>query len=102
MTHNLIYSSHHADCLEKLPWRAVCNPAIYTARYGFPVTEDLVRYMGYAMSDNNKFLIDDPVWAIDFAPNGMLVVWLSVTLADLVRGTLLGLNEIITRKRYAE
>jgi hypothetical protein len=35
------------------------------------VTEDLVRYMGYAMSGGNNFLVDDPDWAIDFAPNGM-------------------------------
>lgn len=34
------------------------------------VTEDLVRYMGYAMSGGNNFLVDDPNWAIDFAPNG--------------------------------
>jgi gamma-glutamyltranspeptidase/glutathione hydrolase len=34
------------------------------------VTEDLVRYMESAMSPSNRFLVDDPVWAIDFAPNG--------------------------------
>ncbi|KAE8448902.1 hypothetical protein EG329_008698 [Mollisiaceae sp. DMI_Dod_QoI] len=71
-----------------LPWRAVCNPAVHLARYGFPVTEDLVDYMEAAMSfgnRTNKFLIEDPHWAIDFAPNG----------------TLLGLNETLTRKRYA-
>jgi hypothetical protein len=26
--------------------------------------------MGYAMSGGNNFLVDDPDWAIDFAPNG--------------------------------
>jgi hypothetical protein len=35
------------------------------------VTEDLIRYMGCAMSGGNNFLVDDPDWAIDFAPNGM-------------------------------
>ncbi|XMA12808.1 hypothetical protein WAI453_005599 [Rhynchosporium graminicola] len=68
-----------------LPWRAVCNPAIHVARYGFPVTEDLVRYMHDATENGNTFLTDDPQFAIDFAPNG----------------TLLGLGDILTRKRYA-
>merc|ERR1712093_21002 len=68
-----------------LPWRAVCNPAVHVARYGFPVTEDLVRYMYEATKDGNTFLTDDPQWAMDFAPNG----------------TLLGLGETLTRKRYA-
>ena len=35
------------------------------------VTEDLVRYMNVSMSKDNMFLIDDPQWAIDFAPEGM-------------------------------
>lgn len=38
-----------------------------------PVTEDLVYYMEAAMSFNNntnRFLIEDPSWAVDFAPNG--------------------------------
>ena len=35
------------------------------------VTEDLVRYMqaGY---DYGEFLVKDPQWAVDFAPNGLL------------------------------
>ncbi|KAH8821308.1 gamma-glutamyltranspeptidase [Xylogone sp. PMI_703] len=70
-----------------LPWRVVCNPAVHVARYGFPVTEDLVRYMGAATSfDNSTFLTEDPDWAMDFAPNG----------------TLLQLGDTITRKRYAD
>ncbi|KAH7305069.1 gamma-glutamyltranspeptidase-like protein [Rhexocercosporidium sp. MPI-PUGE-AT-0058] len=68
-----------------LPWRAVCNPAVHVARYGFPVTEDLVRYMYEATKDGNTFLTDDPQWATDFAPNG----------------TLLGLGDTLTRTRYA-
>ncbi|KAG9244084.1 gamma-glutamyltranspeptidase-like protein [Calycina marina] len=68
-----------------LPWRAVCNPAVYIARHGFAVTEDLVRYMKAALSSENMFLIDDPQFSVDFAPNG----------------TLLGLGDILTRKRYA-
>jgi gamma-glutamyltranspeptidase/glutathione hydrolase len=71
-----------------LPWQAVVNPSVHIARYGFrgelisqaatgnsvltwiTVAEDLVRYMDSAMSPSNKFLVDDPDWAIDFAPNG--------------------------------
>lgn len=67
-----------------LPWDHVIKPAIKVARYGFKVTDDLVRYMD--STSNNSFLTQDPSWAIDFAPNG----------------TRLGLGETITRKRYAD
>lgn len=61
--------------------------AIHTARYGFPVSADLVRYMAASTAgETSNFLVDDPTWAIDFAPNG----------------TLLALNDTITRKRYAD
>ena len=39
-----------------------------------------------AIAGGPNFLVEDPSFAIDFAPNG----------------TLLGLNETITRKRYAD
>ncbi|KAL1879994.1 hypothetical protein VTK73DRAFT_6384 [Phialemonium thermophilum] len=68
-----------------LPWRAIVYPSVQLAREGFNVTEDLVRYMASAVSGGRNFLVDDPVWAQDFAPNG----------------TLLKLGDIITRKRYA-
>lgn len=61
------------------------EPAIRVARYGFPVTQDLVRYMAAATAGIDNFLVNDPTWAIDFAPNG----------------TLLTLNQTMTRKRYA-
>ncbi len=48
------------------------------------MTEDLVDYMA-ATTPSNTFLSQDPSWAIDFAPNG----------------TLLGVNDTITRLRYA-
>ena len=67
-----------------LSWKKVLQPAIRVARYGFPVTEDLVRMMDDSTTDYD-FLTDDPTWAIDFAPNG----------------TRLGLGDTITRKRYA-
>ncbi|KAJ9144682.1 Gamma-glutamyltransferase 1 [Pleurostoma richardsiae] len=66
-----------------LPWKDVMAPAIKVARYGFEVTEDLVRYMD---SVSGTFLTDDPTWAIDFAPHGYRVK----------------LGETMTRKRYAD
>ena len=62
--------------------------AIKTARYGWPVNSDLVRYMKSANASAQvpNFLSEDPNWALDFAPNG----------------TLVGLGDIITRKRYAD
>lgn len=51
------------------------------------VTEDLVRYMDFATKGiRGNFLVEDPVWAEDFAPNGEL----------------LRLGDTITRKRYAK
>lgn len=70
----------------KLPWAHVLRPAIRAARYGFPVTKDLVNQMDAAVKGIPNFLVEDPTWALDFAPNG----------------TRLGLGDIITRKRYAD
>ncbi|KAJ5312760.1 Gamma-glutamyltranspeptidase [Penicillium antarcticum] len=69
-----------------LPWSTVMQPAIRTAREGFPVTADLVKYMKSAVGDGEDFLSKNPTWAIDFAPNG----------------TRLGLGDTITRRRYAD
>jgi len=69
-----------------LPWKHLMQPAIKLARYGFNVTADTVRYMASATSGSYNFLVDDSTWAIDFAPNG----------------TLLGLGDTMTRKRYAD
>lgn len=62
------------------------QPAIQTAREGFPVTADLVRYMNQAVGGGYDFLSKDPTWAQDFAPNG----------------TRVGLGDTLTRKRYAD
>jgi gamma-glutamyltranspeptidase/glutathione hydrolase len=35
------------------------------------VTEDLIYFMNSVTSEKNKFLTEDPPWAMDFAPNGM-------------------------------
>lgn len=67
-------------------WKSLVLPAVKVARYGFPVTPDLVRYMASATSGIDNFLVNEPTWAIDFAPNG----------------TLLGLGDTITRRRYAD
>lgn len=50
---------------------------------------------------NESFLIEDPDFAVDFAPNGMMMKlrderWL------MFAGTLLRFNETMTRKRYGE
>ena len=70
----------------RLSWSDVMQPAIKVARNGFIVTQDLVNYEESATQGTTNFLVEDPSFAIDFAPNG----------------TLLGLNEHITRKRYAD
>lgn len=69
----------------------------------FVVGEDLVRYMDN-VGGNTSFLVKDPVWAIDFAPNGTWSFWLTTSERYLTAsaGTLLGLGDVITRKRYAE
>ncbi|KAJ6123642.1 nucleophile aminohydrolase [Penicillium samsonianum] len=69
-----------------LPWSTVLQPAIKTAREGFPVTEEMVRTMESVVGDGEDFLSKNPTWGLDFAHNG----------------TLLGLGDIITRKRYAD
>ena len=69
----------------KLPWATVMQPAINLAENGFPVNNDTVRYFASAIEGFPNFLVEDPNWAIDFAPNG----------------TLLGLGDTLTRKRYA-
>jgi gamma-glutamyltranspeptidase/glutathione hydrolase len=67
-----------------LPWKSVVMPAVHVARDGWEVSQDLVNYMGYA-SSKNDFLVNDPTWAIDFAPHGKILT----------------IGETITRKRLA-
>lgn len=69
-----------------LPWATVVMPAVNVARNGFRVSPDLVRYMSYATANGNNFLVDDPNWAIDFAPEGKLVK----------------VNQTMYRRRYAD
>ena len=70
----------------KLPWKTVMEPAIKVARCGFAVTKDTVRYIQSVLATGANFLQTDPAWALDFAPNG----------------TLVGLGDTLTRKRYAD
>ncbi|KAI8634518.1 gamma-glutamyltransferase [Xylariaceae sp. FL1651] len=70
-----------------LSWKDVVQPAVDVARNGFAVTEDTVRYMDYGIKSAHwNFLVEDPSWAQDFAPNG----------------SLLTLGETMYRKRYAD
>ncbi|EAW11885.1 gamma-glutamyltransferase [Aspergillus clavatus NRRL 1] len=69
-----------------LPWSVLVKPAVRTAREGFPVGRDLVKYMKSAVGTGQDFLAENPTWALDFAPNG----------------TRLGLGDTITRRRYAD
>ncbi|KAK8108273.1 Glutathione hydrolase proenzyme [Apiospora kogelbergensis] len=69
-----------------LPWPAVVRPAARVARDGFDVTRDMVMYMAYGVQFAGwNFLVEDPSWARDFAPEGSLV----------------RLGDVMTRKRYA-
>lgn len=69
----------------KLSWAHVLTPAINLARYGFLVNQDLTNQMDAAVKGHLNFLVEDPTWALDFAPNG----------------TRVGLGDNMTRQRYA-
>jgi hypothetical protein len=56
---------------EWIPWLVTTTRLLGATTKSQPVTEDLVRYMNYAMSETGNFLVEDPLWAVDFAPNGM-------------------------------
>ena len=67
-----------------LPWFDILQPAIHIARYGFTVSKDLAARMDLIPSPS--FLVTDPIWSVDFAPNG----------------TRVGAGDLMTRKRYAD
>ncbi|KAI5928222.1 gamma-glutamyltranspeptidase [Camillea tinctor] len=70
-----------------LPWKTVVEPAAFVARDGFPVNEDMVRYMERGIeAAKHNFLVEDPSWAQEFAPNGVLLT----------------LGETMYRTRYGE
>ena len=70
----------------KLPWARIMQPAIHVARDGFVVTRDLINQMDSATAGVDNFLVNNPTWSIDFAPNG----------------TRVALGQTMTRKRYAD
>ncbi|KHN99214.1 Gamma-glutamyltranspeptidase [Metarhizium album ARSEF 1941] len=71
--------------VQSLPWKTVMQGAIHVARYGFRISTDFVGYVERTVEGKPNFLVEDPNWAQDFAPNG----------------TLLQVGDIMTRKRYA-
>ena len=59
-----------------LPWNRVVREAIRIARDGFVVNRDTVKYMEQftqIFGGGRDFLVQDPGFAVDFAPNGRLV-----------------------------
>ncbi|KAE8389285.1 gamma-glutamyltranspeptidase [Aspergillus alliaceus] len=70
----------------RLPWKYIVDRVALVAEEGFTVTEDMVHYMEMSINSTGyNFLVRDPSWAIDFAPNGILVKQ----------------GDTMTRKRYA-
>lgn len=68
-----------------LPWKTVMQGAIRVARDGFIVSKDLVYKLDGEMRSGGTYLVEQPEWAEDFAPNG----------------TLVREGDLMTRKRYA-
>ncbi|KAH8592064.1 gamma-glutamyltranspeptidase-like protein [Bisporella sp. PMI_857] len=66
-----------------LPWQELIRPSIKLSRKGFKVATGLSRNL--SRYNRNGAFVNDPNWALDFAPNG----------------TLVGFGDTITRKRYA-
>ena len=73
------------DHYGSLPWADLVRPAIDIARHGFLISEDLFSTMEEAIASQTDFFVEDPSWAIDFAPDGKK----------------LGAGKWMTRKRYA-
>ena len=71
----------------RLEWKTVMAPAIELAREGFMVSADFATAMDlYTKYTGVDPFSADPVWAVDFAPNG----------------TRVGKGDVMTRKRYAD
>lgn len=67
------------------------------------VTEDLARYMAAVTVNGTSFLAEEPVWAEEFAPNGLRGRTVPVGMRCLTRstGTLLKVGDTIKRVRIA-
>lgn len=53
----------------KLLWKDLIDPSAHFACNGFAVTADQVKNMNALGAQKGKFM-EDPNWAVDFAPNG--------------------------------
>ncbi|RVD85501.1 uncharacterized protein DFL_003822 [Arthrobotrys flagrans] len=70
----------------KLTWKECLEPSIRFARDGFVINKDHIKYFELIKSSApTNFFVEDPAWAMDFAPNGTLVT----------------LGQTMTRKRFA-
>lgn len=79
----------------KLPWKQVLQPSIDLARNGFPVNQDLVNYIKSANGSalNTNFFINDPAWAVDYAPNGTIIGLGDTLVQDRLATTLATIAE---------
>ncbi|XWW97785.1 hypothetical protein V2A60_005772 [Cordyceps javanica] len=56
-----------------LQWRHIMQGAIRVARHGFRVSEDMETKMNATIKDGKTYLLDDPIFAAEFAPKGQLL-----------------------------
>ncbi|OAA54054.1 Gamma-glutamyltranspeptidase [Cordyceps fumosorosea ARSEF 2679] len=56
-----------------LKWRDIMQGAIRVARHGFRVSDDMVVKMNATIKDGKTYLLDDPIFAAEFAPHGQLL-----------------------------
>lgn len=66
-----------------MPWSELVLPAVELARNGFVIQAGLASNI---IRSDTGFFVNEPAWAIDFAP----------------KGTRLGFADTMTRKRYAD
>ncbi|KAJ5231350.1 gamma-glutamyltranspeptidase [Penicillium citrinum] len=74
----------------KLPWKFIVDRVAQVAEEGFTVTEDMVKYFEIAIKfRGHNFLVHDPAWAKDFAPNGTMVrIGDAMTRGDIAKDVL--------------
>ncbi|EGX94202.1 Gamma-glutamyltranspeptidase [Cordyceps militaris CM01] len=56
-----------------LEWRDIMQGAIRVARNGFRVSDDMVDKMNATIKNGKTYLLDDPIFAAEFAPKGRLL-----------------------------
>lgn len=108
-----------------LEWRDIMQGAIRVARHGFRgrltqspgiityngfadgtsclVSEDMVVKMNATIKNGKTYLLDDPIFAAEFAPKGRSrLIAVSPRLTNYIAGELLKLGEVMTRKNLAK